>query len=104
MDNQEIRKQYRQKKKSYLFFHTFLTLFRCLGLVLLISMVIFVVMYSNNVNGNNKWQEIFDVASKVYRVLIPTVIILWIISKLIVVRKRNYLLYLKRKSDIIDEI
>ena len=103
MDNQEIRKHYFQKKKSYQIFYTLLTLFRGLGALLLISMVVFVVMYSIYGNGS-EWENAFDAASKVFRVLIPVVLCLWIISKIIVTKKKNYLLYLKRKSDIIDEI
>ena len=102
MDN--LRSKYFNLKSKYQLCHTFLIVFRCMALLLFLSIVIFVVMYSIYANGQPSWEKTYDDLSTIATVLVPVVAAFWIISKIVVVVIKRKLLVLKWKAEIIDEI
>lgn len=104
MDKLDLRNYYFSQKHKYVFFHTFLIVFRCIGLLMFGSILMFVILFSYLTNGNDGWIDAFYAVSKVVRVVVPIVLILWIASKVVVVLLRKKLLKIKEQAGVLDEI
>ena len=104
MPNLDLRNYYFSQKHKYVFFHTFLIVFRCIGLLMFGSILLFVILFSSLTNGNDGWIDAFYAVSKVVRIVVPIVVSLWIASKVIVVILRKKLLKIKEEAGVLDEI
>lgn len=104
MHNQDLRNEYFSKKNTYMIFHAILTVLRCIGLLLIVAIIIFVSLYSTISNGQTEWKNTFDSLSEIARIIVPTELSLWIICKIIVVVLKRKLQRLKWKAEIVDEI
>ena len=102
MDN--LRNYYFSQKHKYVFFHTFLIVFRCIGCLMFGSILIFVILFSYLTNGQDGWIGAFYKVSNVVQIVVPIVTLLWIASKVIVVLMRKKLLKIKREANVLDEI
>ena len=54
MHNQDLRNEYFSKKNTYMIFHAILTVLRCIGLLLIVAIIIFVSLYSTISNGQTE--------------------------------------------------
>jgi hypothetical protein len=102
MDN--LRIKYYKLKSIYQIINTFLIVFGCTILLFLIGVIGFVVYYSIYSHALQSWEGTYNKLSDVCSILIPVVIAFWIVMKVIAVSIKRKLLYIKWKTEIIDEI
>ena len=98
------RAYYFSIKKHYLFWKTLLIIMRFLSAFLLVSIITYIVYYSNAKELSEKQRELYNTLSNIAKLVVPTFIVCWIIIKMIVILFTRKLRNIKKNVEVIDEI
>ena len=104
MDNAALRNYYFKQKHTYIFFHTFLIIFRCIGLLMFGSILMFVILFSYLTTGQDGWIDAFYVVSDIVQIVVPIVLVFWISFKVIDSLLKKKLYKIKMEAGVLDEI
>lgn len=98
------RKTYLKKKSTYTLLHSLLIVFRGLGLLAILGVIVLVSYYTSVGSDSQQFVEFYDKVEGILRIILFFILACWLILKIINVIFRRKLFQLKMKLGITDEI